>query len=299
MTKIRKRLLWAVTAFGVVVVLIVAAAATLMFYRAKGAYLDADGVRIHYTDEGSGPVALLVHGFAAQADWNWRWPGITRQLKRAGFRVIMFDLRGHGLSDKPHDPEAYGDELAKDVIRVLDAAQVDRALIAGYSLGGFVALKAVTEHPERFIAAAYCASGWADPTIPLDGFPSPFRPPPASALVPKTAAASGDRTVNGAVDAVRDFLGDMLFDKKAGKACKKAYPELVVPLDVLKDNTVPSICLIGDHDGLLPMARDMECYMPALEFVMLQGPNHISTPANHEFKRRLIKFFVAHKPEAE
>jgi pimeloyl-ACP methyl ester carboxylesterase len=296
MTKLRKRLLWGLVALAGVVVILAAAAAMLVFYRVEGQYFEADGLQIHYTDEGSGPVALLIHGFAAQADWNWRWPGIVGQLKRAGFRVIMFDLRGHGLSDKPHDPGAYGEELAKDVIRVLDAAEVDRAIVAGYSLGGFIALKAVCDHPERFIAAAYCASGWADPSTAKEEFPSPFRPPPPSSLVPRMAAASGDRTVSGAVDAVRDMLGDLLFDKQAGKACKKAYPELAVSLDTLQQNTVPGICLIGDRDGLLPMARDMEFYMPQLEFVLLHGANHIDTPAKREFKRTLLEFFLEHKP---
>ena len=89
--------------------------------RVEGSYFDSDGVRIHFTDEGSGVPLVLLHGFAVNADLNWRLPGLTEVLARE-FRVISMDLRGHGLSGKPHDPELYGDTMAGDVIALLDTS---------------------------------------------------------------------------------------------------------------------------------------------------------------------------------
>lgn len=291
----KRRLLWTACLLFALLLVAVGAALFLVLYRVEGAYLDAGGVRIHYTDEGAGPPVILVHGLGAQADWNWRWPGVVRML-REDFRVIMFDLRGHGLSGKPHDPALYGVEMAKDIIRVMDHLEIDRALIAGYSLGGFITLKAVSENPGRFIASVYCASGWRDPEDGEEDIPSPFRPPPPEALLPPAAAASGERTVSRFTDAVRDRLGDLLFDRKAGKALKKSYPELMVTREAIEANRVPSLCLIGSRDGLLPLARDMQAHMAHVEVAVVEGANHINTPVNREFKRRLRAFLLEHRP---
>ena len=131
-----------------------------LFYRVPGSYFDADGVRLHFRDEGSGTPIVLVHGFAVQADLNWRWNLCIRRLRNAGYRVLSLDVRGHGLSGKPHHPEAYGVELVDDVVRLLDHLGIEKAHVAGYSMGGFITLKAITRHPGRFHSGIICAAGW-------------------------------------------------------------------------------------------------------------------------------------------
>src|SRR5688500_9494864 len=115
-------------------------------------YFDSDGVKIHYQVWGKGDPIVLVHGFTASIDANWVQPGIVDKLDD-DFKVIALDLRGHGKSDKPHDPAVYGEIMAMDVIRLLDHLKIDKAHIVGYSLGGFTTLKLVTMHPERFLTA--------------------------------------------------------------------------------------------------------------------------------------------------
>src|SRR2546423_12446274 len=74
-----------------------------------------DGTRIAYVVQGIGPAVLLLHGFAADHVLNWATPGVIDALTGAGRRVIATDARGHGASDKPHDPDRYaGDALARD-----------------------------------------------------------------------------------------------------------------------------------------------------------------------------------------
>jgi pimeloyl-ACP methyl ester carboxylesterase len=126
--------------------------------RVCGQWLDADGVRLHYTDEGAATPVVLLHGFAVNADLNWRPPGITAALVR-GFRVIALDLRGHGLSDKPHDPGRYGMEMLEDIPRLLDHPGIERAHVVGYSLGGIITLKLAATHPERLLSAAVLGAG--------------------------------------------------------------------------------------------------------------------------------------------
>ena len=66
--------------------------------------------------------------------------------------MLALDLRGHGHSDKPHDPRAY-DEIALDVIRLMDHLQIKQSHVVGYSLGGIIVAKLLTTHPERFSSA--------------------------------------------------------------------------------------------------------------------------------------------------
>jgi pimeloyl-ACP methyl ester carboxylesterase len=69
---------------------------------------DSDGVRIAYLDEGEGEPILLIHGFASNLEANWIAPNWVRTLTKAGRRVIAYDNRGHGESEKLYDPELYG-----------------------------------------------------------------------------------------------------------------------------------------------------------------------------------------------
>src|SRR5438045_2614943 len=83
--------------------------------------LDVNGVAINYIDEGTGPAVVLVHGFAASLQANWRAPGIIDTIRNSGRRVIALDCRGHGRSGKPLDPHAYeGTKMADDVIAVME-----------------------------------------------------------------------------------------------------------------------------------------------------------------------------------
>ena len=84
---------------------------------------DSDGVRLHYEVHGpeSGAPIVLVHGFASHYRLNWVGTRWQETLTGAGFRVIGLDCRGHGDSDKPHDPRAYETSvMAADVERLLD-----------------------------------------------------------------------------------------------------------------------------------------------------------------------------------
>src|SRR5262249_5585896 len=91
------------------------------------------GIRIHYVESGHGAPVVLLHGLAGSVERHWLNAGILAGLA-ADHRVIALDLRGHGKSGKPHDPKAYGKEMSRDVIRLLDHLQIQRADIVGFSL---------------------------------------------------------------------------------------------------------------------------------------------------------------------
>ena len=131
---------------------------------AQDKYFDAARVRLRYVDHGTGEPVVLVHGYGNTAD-IWADNRIVKDLSR-NYRVIVFDLRGHGKSDKPHDPARYGREMTLDVVRLLDHLGIQRAHIVGYSLGGHLVSQLLTLHPERFLSATLIAGAgrfdWSD-----------------------------------------------------------------------------------------------------------------------------------------
>jgi pimeloyl-ACP methyl ester carboxylesterase len=101
-------------------------------------YASNRGVRIHYEVEGNGPPLVLVHGLLSHLE-EWHELGYVDSLKK-DFTLILVDMRGHGRSDKPHDPEAYKLRLlVADVIAVMDALNISKTHFLGYSLGGRMA----------------------------------------------------------------------------------------------------------------------------------------------------------------
>jgi pimeloyl-ACP methyl ester carboxylesterase len=114
-----------------------------------------DGVALSGEESGGGGAGLpivLLHGLTATR--RYVVMGSTA-LQRAGHRVIAYDARGHGRSAPAPEPSAYGYErLATDLRAVLDAAGVERALLAGASMGAHTSLRFALEHPERVAALA-------------------------------------------------------------------------------------------------------------------------------------------------
>src|SRR5262245_7797236 len=97
-------------------------------------FFDSNGVRIRFVEQGTGPAVVMLHGYTGTADRHFIASGVFAQVANS-HRAIAMDLRAHGKSGKPHDPKMYGDELAQDVIRLLDHLKIQKAHIVGYSLG--------------------------------------------------------------------------------------------------------------------------------------------------------------------
>jgi len=108
-----------------------------------------DGVALEVTDTGSGPGLLLVHGFGGAKE------DFVDHVDMLGerHRVVTFDHRGHGDSDKPSDPSAYSlDRMAADVLAVAGGMGFETFRLLGYSMGGMVARRAVLAQPARIDA---------------------------------------------------------------------------------------------------------------------------------------------------
>ncbi|MCL4242929.1 MAG: alpha/beta fold hydrolase [Dehalococcoidia bacterium] len=113
------------------------------------AFLDRDGVRIYYDVQGSGPAVLLSHGYSATSQM---WARQVEALKD-NYRVITWDMRGHGQSDSPDDQSLYSEEATcGDMAGILKELGIDKAVVGGLSLGGYMSLAFNVRYPEMVIA---------------------------------------------------------------------------------------------------------------------------------------------------
>lgn len=126
--------------------------------------VDVAGVRVAWHSTGgpalgdpvSGVTMLMTHGYAASS--HMFAPNARALATR--HRVLTWDLRGHGSSDAPADASAYSAGASvDDMVAVLDAAGVERAVLAGHSLGGFLSLRFLAAHPERVRALVLIDTG--------------------------------------------------------------------------------------------------------------------------------------------
>ena len=122
-------------------------------------YVERDGVKIHYEVFGAGePTVLLLPTWSIihSRHWKMQVPYLARHC-----RVVTFDGRGNGRSDRPTEPEAYAEpEFAADAIAVMDATGTDRAVIVGFSMGAHRGLLLAANHPERIQAAVFIGGNY-------------------------------------------------------------------------------------------------------------------------------------------
>src|SRR5437764_257406 len=109
--------------------------------------VDVGEVSLNVSEAGDGELVVLLHGFPELAySWRHQLPAIAA----AGFRAIAPDQRGYGNSSAPPEVGAYGiTELTADLVALLDALKIDRAIFVGHDWGGFVAWAMPVLYPER------------------------------------------------------------------------------------------------------------------------------------------------------
>jgi pimeloyl-ACP methyl ester carboxylesterase len=294
------RPLRATIAIGLALLVALFAAAPILAAAADAAtapdeFFDSDGVKIHYRVWGKGDPIVLIHGFTASIDSNWVQPGIVDKLDD-DFKVIALDLRGHGKSDKPHDPAAYGDKMAEDVVRLLDHLEIEKAHIVGYSLGGFTTLKLVTMHPERFLSATLGGAGWRSPAESggTDGLAESLESgngiaPLMIALTPAGQPPPSPeqiKRVNQMLMATNDPL--------ALAAVIRGMDGLAVSEEAAKKIAVPMLAVVGEVDPLRAGVDLLDGMLPAeeVEVVVLPGKDHMTAIADPALAQSVHDFAV-------
>ena len=255
-------------------------------------YVDAGGLRVHIAEAGSGPPLVLQHGWPQ----NWfMWRKLIPELAK-DYRLVCPDLRGHGWTDAP--PGGYEKEqLASDLLAVLDALELDRVRLVGHDWGGYSSVLAALRAPERF--ERLCVLGIATPWLRVDPSPKSL----AATLYQPVIAAPvvGERIVRHT-----GFVG-LLLDRGSGGARPWTDEELAVFVDqwreperaaattqiyrsfLLRDLrairggvyadkrlTVPTLLLYGEKDLVINEERigDWRSHCDDAEVRELQGVAH-------------------------
>jgi len=268
--------------------------ATSAQVNSQESFLDSDGVRIRYLVRGAGPPVVLVHGFIVNTELNWVGPGIVDSLA-SRYTVVALDLRGHGASDKPHDPSAYGTAFVDDVVRLLDHLEIQRAHVVGYSMGSAITLKLLSTHPERVISAVLGGFGWRAPELgPPEGV--------VQLRAQVERAARGDITLADILAAsesidfpppVRAALNSN--DMIALRAVQAGDGPLhTVTEAALRRNAIPVQTIVGELDWARPDAEHMVGVLSHSQIEIIPGATHVSAMTHPLFLEATVRFLAAH-----
>jgi pimeloyl-ACP methyl ester carboxylesterase len=226
------------------------------------------GLTIHYELEGSGPPVVLLHGGFASSE-TWRVEGYVAGLAD-DFQLVLVDARGHGESDKPHEPVAYRYSLqTADCLAVLDEVGLASAAFCGFSMGACTALRLAACHPERVDAVAAIGSvpeevGFADLPMPGadDTWAQRFESEGMAWMV--ADAEREGRSGWARMHAQADPLA-------MAAMCRGQYEPIP---QRLKDLAVPSLFVWGEQE----VHEGDEALLPAqARFVVVPGADHVGT----------------------
>ena len=227
-------------------------------------YATNQGLRIHYRVEGVGPPLVLQHGYT----WHmggWATSGYVEPLK-SHYQLILLDARGHGASDKPHDPDAYRLPLkVGDVVAVLDALQIPSAHFWGYSMGGWIGWGMAKYAPERVQALVIGGAHPYERTMPASNRLDGSDP---RAFVEALTRRLGFEFATLPAEKQTEFLDN---DFLALAADQLDRPPLD---DILPTMRMPCFLYGGEADSVTPRMQACVRHMPNATFVSFPLLNH-------------------------
>ena len=277
------------------VVVLLAAASVAIAAPQQGQFL-SNGVKIHYITQGQGEPVVLIHGFSANAYFNWVMPQVFDKLSKH-YHVIALDNRGHGQSGKPHEIDKYGPEMVEDVVRLLDHLKIDKAHIVGYSMGGFITEKLIVMHPERILTAVVGGAGWSrreDDHSVIEAVAKSLEAGTGIAPLMKALTPPGQPIPSDDQLKARNQLLMASNDPKALAACIRGMLNLEITKQELEQNKVPVLAIIGEIDPLKTGVDNMTGVLANLKVVVVSKGDHMSTFQSAKFMDALNEFLAEH-----
>lgn len=249
-------------------------------------------VKIHYEVEGQGPPLLIQHGFSSSLD-TWYETGFVRGLSPE-YRLIMVDARGHGKSDKPHDPKAYeAGVVVRDLTAILDDLKIQQTNYYGYSYGARVGMQVARLAMSRLNSLIL---GGTNPSN-INGDASTQRikvyeemeknPGLSMAdIIAILEASNGQMTPEQRVRVMQN-------DVRALIACGKAFYAWPDTLAVLTKLDIPCLIMDGEADRYYPAVKESVAMMRNTTLVTFPGLNHSQVSRSSEVVLPHMKKFLA------
>ena len=241
-------------------------------------FFNSNGVQVRYIEQGTGSAVVMLHGYTGTADRHFVANGLFGQVAKE-HRAIAMDLRGHGKSGKPHDPKMYGDEMANDIVRLLDHLEIQQAHIVGYSLGAVLAGRLVVTRPDRLASVAFIGhhpqrtitasdQKFIDDSITEMESDLPFRSL-AVAIQPPGQPMPSDAELRKAVAPLVAAN-----DIRALAAMCRGGAFLIATDAALKAARFPMIEIIGTLDPSVSEVAPLRKAHPQIKTLVLEGATH-------------------------
>ena len=247
-----------------------------------------DGVTLAFDDiQPPGPAErtiVLVHGFASNRHEGWRRTGWYGAFGRRGVRCVALDLRGHGESQKPHDPALYGQgALAGDVMGLIDHLGLGRVDLFGFSMGARVALAAASAAPERF--SNLILGGVGERLLDDDAPPTGAADAMAQAMLAEDPAQIEDLLLRS----FRHFAEEQGEDRAALAAASRARNRSVSP-KALGAVSMPVLVVAGQQDDLAGDPEALARAFPEAYGVSIPGCDHFALVTHALAKAAVFDF---------
>ena len=243
-------------------------------------HISSAGVDIAYVVAGAGDPILLIHGFASSVAVNWRSTGWIDTLTADGRQVVALDQRGHGASQKFHDPAAYRLELlAGDAVNLLDHLNIRGADVMGYSMGSRVATVLTLGNPDRVRSLVLGGMG----SLLTGGLGN------EETIAAALDAPSGTVSANPVAETYRTFAERTRSDLRALAACMRAERQPIAA-SRLAEITAPVLVAVGTKDDRVGTAAGLAGLIPSARVLDIVGRDHMHATGDRQFKAGVVDF---------
>jgi pimeloyl-ACP methyl ester carboxylesterase len=250
-------------------------------------HFSSDGVDIAFIDvkphgRDLGEPILLIHGFASNHRVNWVEPRWIETLAQAGRRVVAFDNRGHGASQKLYAPADYHSALmAGDAASLLAHLRIGRADVMGYSMGARIATFLALAEPER--VRALILGGIGDRLTRDSGLPE--------GIALAMEAPSLDSLTDPTQRLFRAFAERTKSDLAALAACVRGSRRSLAPAELARI-TQPTLVAVGERDTVAGDPRKLAALLPHGTAFDIPGRDHNLAVGDKAFKAAALDFLA-------
>ena len=248
------------------------------------------GARIAYVDEkpvgfDRGEPIVLIHGFASNHAVNWFFPQWVKTLTEDGRRVVAFDNRGHGRSEKFYSPEDYDvRKMAHDCLRLIDSLGIEKPDLMGYSMGARIAAFFALAYPQR--ARSVVLGGLGHHLIDGAGLPL--------GVADAMEAQSADELKSPNQRMFRAFAEATKSDLRAMAACIRGARQLL-PEEEARKIEIPVLVATGSQDDVAGDPRRLAAIFPNGRALDIPGRDHNRAVGDPVYKKGVLTF-LAERP---
>jgi pimeloyl-ACP methyl ester carboxylesterase len=248
-------------------------------------HFSSGGVDVAFIDvqpqsDDLGEPILLIHGFASNHRVNWVDPRWVETLAQAGRRVVAFDNRGHGQSQKLYSPADYrADLMTQDAANLLARLGIERADVMGYSMGARIAAFLALAEPER--VRALILGGMGDRLTRDSGLPE--------GIAEAIEAPSLDSLADPTQRMFRAFADRTKSDRAALAACVRGSRRSLTPAE-LQRIAQPTLVAVGERDAVAGDPYKLAAMLPQGTAFEIPGRDHNLAVGDRAFKTAALDF---------